>query len=171
VSGGGGVGEPAVQGGVAQAREGAGLGLLHGLARQPEAAADLLQGAWRLPIKAVAGGEDGALAWEEGGQGGADGGRKLLGLGFVVRPEGGGIGKEVAQGRGVGVAHGLIEGDGGGQGRGERVHAGAGEAQGGGEVGAGGRCPALGQKVRVRRSGDGVAVWATSIRPTPPMAC
>ncbi len=45
VSGGGGggvVGEPAVQGGAAQARERAGLGLLHGLARQPEAAADLL---------------------------------------------------------------------------------------------------------------------------------
>jgi len=42
--GGGGVvgGEPAVQGGVAQARERFGLGLLHGLARQPEAAADLL---------------------------------------------------------------------------------------------------------------------------------
>ena len=31
-----------MQGGAAQARERAGLGLLHGLARQPEAAADLL---------------------------------------------------------------------------------------------------------------------------------
>ena len=47
--------------------------------------------------------------------------------------------REVAQGRGLAVAHELVEGDGDGQGRDERVHAGAGEARGGGEVGGGGR--------------------------------
>jgi len=139
--GGGGVvgGEPAAQGGMLQLPEGAGLDLAHALAGEAEVVADLLQGARRLPIEAVTGTEDSALAWGEGGQGGAHGGSKLLGLSHVVRAKGGGIGEEVAQGRGVGVAHGLVEGDGRGQGRGERVHAGAGEAQGGGEVGAGRR--------------------------------
>jgi len=41
-SGGGGVGEPAAQGREAQAGEGAGLGLLHGLAREPKTVANLL---------------------------------------------------------------------------------------------------------------------------------
>ena len=58
-------GEPAAQGGEAQAGKGAGLGLLHGLAREPEAVANLLQRARGLPVETVAGGEDGALA---GGQ-------------------------------------------------------------------------------------------------------
>jgi hypothetical protein len=144
-SGGGGsvvvvvVGEPAAQGGVAQLPEGAGLDLAHALAGQPEAAADLVERARGRVVEAVAGGKDGALAWGEGGQGGAHGGGKLLGLSHVVRAKGGGIGQEVAQGRGVGVAHGLVEGDGRGQGRGERVHTGAGDVQGGGEVGGGGR--------------------------------
>jgi len=49
------------------------------------------------------------------------------------------LGEEVTQGRGLGVAHGLVEGDRGGQGRGEGVHAGAGDVQGGGKVGTGRR--------------------------------
>jgi len=43
---------------VTQTREGAGLGLLHGLAREPKGATDLLQGARGLPVEAVAGGEE-----------------------------------------------------------------------------------------------------------------
>ena len=174
------VGEPAVQGGAAQPREGAGLGLLHGLACEPETAADLLQGAWGRAVEAVAGGKDGALAWgeggpymgryfqdavvvrvseqalwrastgkkswstkkptheREGGQGGAHGGGKLLGLGGGG-PVGVRVGEEVAQGRGLAVAHALVEGDGGGQGCGEGVHAGAGEARRGGKLAGGGR--------------------------------
>jgi len=42
VGGGGGGGEPAAQGGEAQAGKGADLGLLHGLAREPETVANLL---------------------------------------------------------------------------------------------------------------------------------
>ena len=96
--GGGGVvgGEPAAQGGVLQLPEGAGLDLAHALAGEAEVMADLLQGARRLPIEAVTGTEDSALAGGQGDQGGAYGGRKLLGLGRVVGPEGGGIGEEVA---------------------------------------------------------------------------
>jgi len=47
--GGGVVGEPAVQGGVAQALEGFGLDLAHALAGEPELLADLLQGARGAP--------------------------------------------------------------------------------------------------------------------------
>jgi len=54
--------EPVAQGGAAQAGKGADLGLLHGLAREPEAVANLLQRAGGLPVETVAGGEDGALA-------------------------------------------------------------------------------------------------------------
>jgi len=129
-SGGGGrvgIGEPAAQGGVLQLPEGAGLDLAHALAGEAEVLADLLQGARGLPVEAVTGGEDSALAWGQGGQGGAYGGRKLLGLGHVVGPEGGGIGEEVAQGRGLGVAHGLVEGNRPGEECGEGVHAGAGD--------------------------------------------
>ena len=49
-------------GGGAQARERRGLDLAHALAGEPEALADLLQGAWGLPVEAVAGDEDGAGA-------------------------------------------------------------------------------------------------------------
>jgi len=128
-----------VQGGAAQAREGAGLGLLHGLARQPKAAADLLEGARGRPVEAVTGGEDGPCAGVQGGEGGAHGGGQGVGLGLGVGPVNGGVGEEVAQGRGLAVAHDLVEGDGDGQGRGEGVHARAGEARRGGEVGGGGR--------------------------------
>jgi len=139
--GGGGVvgGEPAVQGGAAQPREGAGLGLLHGLARQPEAAADLLEGARGLPVEAVTGGKDGAVARGQAGEGGVHGGGEGVGLGRRVGPVGVRVGEEVAQGRGLAVAHDLIERDGGGQGRDEGVHAGAGETRRGGQVGGGGR--------------------------------
>jgi len=133
------VGEPAVQGGAAQPREGAGLGLLHGLAREPEAAADLLESARGLPVEAVTGGKDGAVARGQAGKGGAHGGSEGVGLGLGVGPVNGGVGEEVAQGRGLAVAHDLIEGDGGGQGRDEDVHAGAGETRRGGQFGGGGR--------------------------------
>jgi len=83
----GGVVEPAAQGGVLQLTEGAGLDLAHALAGEAEVLADLLQGARRLPVEAVAGGEDSVLARGQGDQGGAYGGRKLLGLGRVVGPE------------------------------------------------------------------------------------
>jgi len=136
-SGGGVVGEPASEGGGAQAGEGAGLGVMHGLAGEPEGAGDLLQGARRVPVEAVAGGEDGALTGGKGGEGGAHGGGDLLSLGLDVGTGGGGIGEEVAHGHGLGVAHGQVEGDGAGQGRGEGVHAGKGEAGGGGELGGG----------------------------------
>jgi len=155
-SGGGGVGEPAPEGGGAQAGEGAGLSLLHGLAGEPEGVADLLQGARGLPVEAVVGGEDGALAQ---GEGGAHGGGDLLSLGFVVGAGGGGVGKEVTQGGDLGVAHGQVEGDRGGQGGGEGVHAGAGEA-GGGEVGGGKRATC-----RADKGGGAVVVRGKRSRP------
>ncbi len=112
--------------------------MMHGLAGEPEGVGDLLQGARRVPVEAVAGGEDGALAGGKGGEGGAHRGGDLLRLGLDVGSGGGGIGEEVAHGHGLGVAHGQVEGDGAGQGRGEGVHAGAGEAGGGGKLGGGG---------------------------------
>ncbi len=87
----------------------------------------------------MAGDEDGPRAGVQGGEGGAHGGGEGVGLGQRVGPVGGGVGEEVAQGRGLAVAHDLVEGDGGGQGCGQGVHAGAGEARRGGEVGGGGR--------------------------------
>ena len=50
VSGGGVVGEPATQGGGAQAGEGASLGMMHGLAGEPEGVSDLLQGTRGLAV-------------------------------------------------------------------------------------------------------------------------
>jgi len=129
VSGGGGgvvVGEPVAQGGVAQAREGFGLDLAHALAGEPELLADLLQGARGRPVEAVAGDEDRPRAGVQGGEGGAHGGGQGVGLGLLVGPVGVRVGEEVAQRRGLAVAHELVEGDGGGQGRDEGVHAGAG---------------------------------------------
>jgi len=102
---------------VLQLTEGAGLDLAHALAGEAEVLADLLQGARGLSVEAVAGSEDGPLAGGQRGQGGTHGGGEFLCLGLVVGPQGGGIGEEVAQGAGLGVAHGLIEGDGRGQGR------------------------------------------------------
>ena len=149
VSGGGGggvVGKPVAQGGVAQARERFGLDLAHALTGEPELLADLLQGARGRAVEAVVGGEDDALTRGQGGQGGAQGGGQGVGLGHSVGPVGGGVGEEVAQGRGLAVAHDLVEGDGGGQGRGEGVHARAGEARRGGEVGGGGRMAQCGME-------------------------
>ncbi len=98
---------------------------------------------WRVrggsPVEAVTGGKDGAVARGQAGEGGAHGGSEGVGLGLGVGPVNGGVGEEVAQGRGLAVAHDLVEGDGGGQGRDERVHAGAGEARRGGQFGGGGR--------------------------------
>jgi len=62
-----------------------------------------------------------------------------VGLGQSVGPVGVRVGEEVAEGRGLAVAHDLVEGDGGGQGCGQGVHTGAGEARRGGEFDAGGR--------------------------------
>jgi len=104
-SGGGVVDKPAAQGGGAQAGEGAGLSLVHGLAGESEGVGDLLQGARGLPVEAVAGGEDGALAGGEVGEGGAHRGDDLLRLGLDVGTGGGGIGEEVAHGHGLGVAY------------------------------------------------------------------
>jgi len=147
VSGGGGgvvVGKPVAQGGVAQARERCGLDLAHALTGEPELLADLLQGARGRPVESVAGDEDSSRAGVQGGEGGAHGGGQGVGLGQRVGPVNGGVGEEVAQGRGLAVAHNLVEGDGGGQGRGEGVHAGAGEARRGGEFDAGGRMAQFG---------------------------
>jgi len=123
---------------VLQLPEGFGLDLAHALAGEAEVPANLLQGARRLAVEAVAGGEDGALAGGKSGEGGAHSGGDLLGLGLGVGTGGSGIGEEVAHGHGLGVAHSQVEGDGAGQGRGEGVHASAGEAGGGGELGGGG---------------------------------
>jgi len=77
VSGGGGggvVGEPVAQGGVAQARERFGLDLAHALTGEPELLADVLQGARGRSVEAVAGDEDSPRAGVQGGEGGAHGG-------------------------------------------------------------------------------------------------
>ncbi len=141
-SGGGGgvvVGEPAAQGGAAQALHRRGLDLAHALARKAEVLADLVQGARGLPVEAVAGDKDGPRAGVQGGEGGAHGGGQGVGLGQRIGLVGGGVGEEVAQGRGLAVAHRQVEGDGSGQGRGEGIHARAGDARRGGEFGVGGR--------------------------------
>ncbi len=147
VSGGGGggvVGEPMAQGGVAQTRERFGLDLAHALAGEPELLADLLQGAWGCPVEAVAGEEDSPRARVQSGEGGAHGGGQGVSLGQRIGLVGVRVGEEVAQGRGPAVAHDLVEGDGDGQGRGEGVHARAGEARRGGEGGGGGRMAQFG---------------------------
>ncbi len=77
MSGGGGggvVGEPVAQGGVAQARERFGLDLAHALTGEPELLADVLQGARGRSVEAVAGDEDSPRAGVQGGEGGAHGG-------------------------------------------------------------------------------------------------
>ncbi len=104
-SGGGVVGKPAPEGGGAQAGKGAGLGVVHSLAGEPEGVGDLLQGARGLAVEAVAGGEDGVLARGESGEGSAHRGGDLLRLGLIVGAGGGGIGEEIAHGHGLGVAY------------------------------------------------------------------
>jgi len=133
-----------VQGGVAQTLERFGLDLAHALTGEPELLADLLQGTRGRPVEAVAGDEDSPRAGVQGGEGSVHGGGQGVGLGQRVRLVGVRVGEEVAQGRGLAVAHDLIEGDGGGQGRGEGVHAGAGEARRGGKLAGGGRMAQFG---------------------------